>query len=302
MKAGIVGASGYTGVELLRLLAGHPDIDVAVVTAHSHAGEVVGEHTPSLAAAYPGLVYEAAGPEGLGGPSALDGLDGLDVVFCALPHGESQRIVPALRDRVGVIVDLAADFRLRDAALYPTWYGEEHAAPEMLAEAAFGLPELFRPGLAGATLDRRRRLLPDHGGIGPGAAGAGRPGRGERDHRRRGLRGVRRRPRPQGVAALRRGRRGLHGVRLAAPSPHARDGADPGGTGAVHAASRPHGPGDLGDVLRPPGGWSRHRADRTDHRRSSWTCCTRPTTTSPSSWSRTLPPRPRPPPDRIVPT
>ena len=64
MKAGIIGASGYTGVELLRLLAGHPDIDVAVVTAHTHAGQVVGEHTPSLAAAYPGLVYEAAGPAG----------------------------------------------------------------------------------------------------------------------------------------------------------------------------------------------------------------------------------------------
>jgi N-acetyl-gamma-glutamyl-phosphate reductase len=143
MKAGIVGGSGYTGAELLRLLAGHPDIEVAVVTAHTHAGQVVGEHTPSLAAAYPGLVYEAAQPELL---------DGLDVVFCALPHGESQRFVPALRSRVGVIVDLAADFRLRDAALYPAWYGEEHAAPELLSEAAFGLPELFRPELGGATL------------------------------------------------------------------------------------------------------------------------------------------------------
>jgi len=152
MKAGIVGASGYTGVELLRLLAGHPDIEVAVATAHSHAGEMVGIHTPSLAAAYPGLVYEAAGPEALQDLGALDRLDGLDVVFCALPHGESQRIVPALRGRVGVIVDLAADFRLRDAALYPAWYGEDHEAPELLSEAAFGLPELFRADLAGATL------------------------------------------------------------------------------------------------------------------------------------------------------
>jgi N-acetyl-gamma-glutamyl-phosphate reductase len=165
MKAGIVGASGYTGVELLRLLAGHPDIDVAVVTAHSHAGQVVGEHTPSLAAAYPGLVYEAAGPEGLHGEGALDGLDGLDVVFCALPHGESQRIVPALRERVGLIVDLAADFRLHDAALYPTWYGEEHAAPELLAEAAFGLPELFRSGLEGATLIAAAGCYPTTAGL-----------------------------------------------------------------------------------------------------------------------------------------
>jgi N-acetyl-gamma-glutamyl-phosphate reductase len=143
MKAGIVGGSGYAGAELLRLLAGHPDIEVTVVTAHAHAGQVVGEHTPSLAAAYPGLVYEAADPEVM---------DGLDLVFCALPHGESQRIVPELRKRVGLIVDLAADFRLGDPTLYPTWYGEAHRAPELLAEAVFGLPELFRNDLSGATL------------------------------------------------------------------------------------------------------------------------------------------------------
>jgi N-acetyl-gamma-glutamyl-phosphate reductase len=159
MKAGIVGASGYTGVELLRLLAGHPDIDVAVVTAHTHAGQVVGEHNPSLAAAYPGMVYEAAGPQ------ALDLLDGLDVVFCALPHGESQRMVPALRERVGLIVDLAADFRLHDAALYPTWYGEEHGAPALLEEAAFGLPELFRSGLTGATLVAAAGCYPTAAGL-----------------------------------------------------------------------------------------------------------------------------------------
>ncbi len=143
MKAGIVGASGYTGAELLRLLAAHPEIEAAVVTAHSQAGRAVGEHTPSLAAAYPGLVYEESDPVRL---------EGLDVVFCALPHGESQRIVPELRGRVGLVVDLAADFRLRDAALYPLWYGEEHAAPELLAEAVYGLPELSRQDLAGATL------------------------------------------------------------------------------------------------------------------------------------------------------
>src|SRR5580692_10804869 len=143
MKAGILGASGYTGSELLRLLAGHPEFEVAVATAHSHAGEQVGVHTPSLAAAYPGLVYDGNDPARF---------DGLDLVFCGLPHGESQRIVPELRARVGVVVDLAADFRLKDAALYPQWYGEEHAAPELLADAVYGLPELFRDGLAGATI------------------------------------------------------------------------------------------------------------------------------------------------------
>jgi N-acetyl-gamma-glutamyl-phosphate reductase len=102
------------------------------------------------------MVYEAAGP---------DHLDGLDLVFCALPHGESQRIVPALRDRVGVIVDLAADFRLRDPALYPTWYGEVHEAPALLDQAVYGLPELFRPPLAGATLVASAGCYPTAAGL-----------------------------------------------------------------------------------------------------------------------------------------
>jgi N-acetyl-gamma-glutamyl-phosphate reductase len=156
MKAGILGASGYTGSELLRLLAGHPEFELAVATAHSHAGEQVGTHTPSLAAAYPGLVYEDNDPARF---------DGLDLVFCGLPHGESQRIVPALRSRVGLVVDLAADFRLKDAALYPQWYGEEHGAPELLSEAAYGLPELFRPDLDGATLVAAAGCYPTTAGL-----------------------------------------------------------------------------------------------------------------------------------------
>jgi N-acetyl-gamma-glutamyl-phosphate reductase len=156
MKVGIVGASGYTGAELLRLLAGHPDFEVAVATAHSHAGEAVGTRTPSLAGAYPGLVYEE---------SDAARFDGLDLVFCALPHGESQRMVPALRAHVGVLVDLAADFRLRDASLYPQWYGEEHGAPELLGEAVYGLPELFREGLAGATLVAAAGCYPTSAGL-----------------------------------------------------------------------------------------------------------------------------------------
>jgi N-acetyl-gamma-glutamyl-phosphate reductase len=156
MKAGIIGASGYTGAELLRLLAGHPEIEVALVTAHSHAGQLVGEHTPSLAAAYPGVVYEAADP---------NAFEGLDLVFCALPHGESQRLVPELRGKVRLIVDLAADFRLRDPSLYPQWYGEAHHAPELLAEAAFGVPELFRADLPGATLVASAGCYPTAAGL-----------------------------------------------------------------------------------------------------------------------------------------
>jgi N-acetyl-gamma-glutamyl-phosphate reductase len=109
-----------------------------------------------LAAAYPGLLYEEQDP---------DRLDGLDLVFCALPHGESQRIVPALRGRVGVVVDLAADFRLREPSLYPEWYGEEHAAPDLLAEAAYGLPELFRAQLPGARLVAAAGCYPTAAGL-----------------------------------------------------------------------------------------------------------------------------------------
>jgi N-acetyl-gamma-glutamyl-phosphate reductase len=139
---GIVGASGYGGAELLRLCAGHPGLAVVAAQAGSHAGEAVATHTPSLAAAYPDLTY---------GPTDPDALDGLDVVFLALPHGRSQSVVPELLDRVGVVVDLAADFRLTDPADYPTWYGEPHTAPELLSTFAYGLPELHRTELVGAT-------------------------------------------------------------------------------------------------------------------------------------------------------
>jgi len=143
ISAGVFGASGYTGVELLRLCSGHPEIDVVLATGDSTAGSNVGDLYPNLAGAYPDLVV--VGPD----PAAADGLD---LVFLALPHGASQAVVPDLRKRVGKVVDLAADFRLRDPGLYPTWYGAPHAAPDLLAEFAFGIPELFRDDLRGADL------------------------------------------------------------------------------------------------------------------------------------------------------
>ena len=139
----MVGASGYAGTELLRLCAGHPDLEVLVAAGGTSAGELVARHTPSLAAAYPALRYE---------PTDAAGLEGLDVVFLALPHGESQRLVPRLAGRVGALVDLAADFRLKDPALYPRWYGDAHASPSLLADFVYGLPELFRDELRGARM------------------------------------------------------------------------------------------------------------------------------------------------------
>ena len=142
-SVGIIGASGYLGAELLRLCAIHPNLDVKVATGDSQAGSPVAELYPSLAGAYGDAAFE---------PFDASRFDGLDAVFLALPHGHSQELVPDLRKRVGAVIDLAADFRLKDAAQYPTWYGEEHLHPELLAEAAFGLPELFRSSLDGATL------------------------------------------------------------------------------------------------------------------------------------------------------
>ena len=143
VRVGVVGASGYTGAELLRLIAGHPDFELVYATGDSSAGVRAADLYPSLAAAYPDLVFESYEPSAV---------DGLDLVFLGLPHGASQAIVPDLRKRVGKIVDLAADFRLRDASLYPEWYGEEHTAPALLAEFVFGIPELYRSQLEGADL------------------------------------------------------------------------------------------------------------------------------------------------------
>lgn len=140
-KVGIIGASGFTGAELLRLCADHPELDVAVATGDSQAGERLADLYPSLAAAYGDLRYQRF-------QSSL--VDGLDLVFLGLPHGASQALVPQLVGQVAHIVDLAADFRLADPALYPTWYGAAHTAPELLDRFAYGLPELFRSRILAA--------------------------------------------------------------------------------------------------------------------------------------------------------
>jgi N-acetyl-gamma-glutamyl-phosphate reductase len=142
VRIGIVGASGFTGAELLRLAAGHPDLEVVLATGDTQAGTPVAALYPSLAAAYPDLVFTPYDPAACAG---------LDLVFLGLPHGASQAIVPELVGKVAHLVDLAADFRLHDAALYPQWYGEVHTAPELLTDFAYGIPELFRAEILGAA-------------------------------------------------------------------------------------------------------------------------------------------------------
>ncbi|MDQ1402942.1 MAG: N-acetyl-gamma-glutamyl-phosphate reductase [Actinomycetota bacterium] len=139
----MLGASGYTGAELLRICAAHPDLEVVHVTAESQAGRKVADLYPSLASWAGNRVFATTDPLAV---------DDIDLAFLALPHGVSQSVVPDLRKRVSHIVDLSADFRLKDAALYPQWYKAEHEAPELLAEFAYGLPELNRAELADAEL------------------------------------------------------------------------------------------------------------------------------------------------------
>lgn len=143
VRLAVIGASGYTGAELLRLCAQHPSFDLVLATGDSHAGVRAAALYPSLSAAYPDLVFEEVD---------LDRVDGLDLVFLGLPHEASMSLVPQLGGRVGLVVDLSAAFRLKDASLYPRWYGFEHDQTDHLARAEFGLPELFRDRLGGASL------------------------------------------------------------------------------------------------------------------------------------------------------
>lgn len=143
VSVGIIGASGYTGAELLRLCAQHPDLEVVYATGDSQAGTLAASLYPSLTAAYPDLVFEEFD---------LARTAGLDVVFLGLPHEASMAMAPQLVGRVGCVVDLSAAYRLKDASLYPRWYGFEHDQPGLLAEAVYGLPELYREELKGARL------------------------------------------------------------------------------------------------------------------------------------------------------
>jgi N-acetyl-gamma-glutamyl-phosphate reductase len=139
-RAAVVGGSGYTGAELLRLLALHPEIQVELVTADANAGATVAELYPSLASAYEGVTYEQVAPAALAG---------FDLAFLCLPHGASQAMAGELVDTVGHVVDLGADFRL-PADQYERWYGEAHTAPGLLERFAFGMPELYRDQILAA--------------------------------------------------------------------------------------------------------------------------------------------------------
>jgi len=142
IKVGIVGGTGYTGVELLRLLAQHPHCELRVITSRKEAGTGVAEMFPNLRGRI-GLKFTE--------PSAA-ALNGCDVVFFATPNGVAMNEARALYDAGVRMVDIAADFRIRDVALWEKWYGMKHACPELVAEAVYGLPEVNRDKIRNARL------------------------------------------------------------------------------------------------------------------------------------------------------
>jgi N-acetyl-gamma-glutamyl-phosphate reductase len=140
ISASIVGATGYTGAVLTDILAEHPDVRLHVLTSKSHEGRGVAEVFPDLRVPGRYTEYSAAA------------LEGSDVAFVCYPHGESHEVVAALVDGGCRVIDLSADFRLKDAAAYQSWYGFAHPRPDLVSEAVFGLPEKYRGEIKEARL------------------------------------------------------------------------------------------------------------------------------------------------------
>lgn len=142
IRVGIVGGTGYTGVELLRLLARHPEVELKAITSRGDAGKPVADMFPSLRG-HVGLAFS---------DPAQAGLEECDAVFFATPNGIAMQQVPALLDAGVKVIDLAADFRLKDAADWEKWYGMPHACPHLLEQAVYGLPEVNREQIRAARL------------------------------------------------------------------------------------------------------------------------------------------------------
>ncbi len=142
IQAGIVGATGYTGVELVRLLAGHPQVNLKVITSRAEAGTAVADLFPNLRGH---LEITFSSPD-------IKALKSCDVVFFATPNGTAMDMVDELLEAGVRVIDLAADFRIKDVDVWQQWYGMKHACPDYVTEAVYGLPELNREAIKGARL------------------------------------------------------------------------------------------------------------------------------------------------------
>ena len=139
IRACVVGATGYAGIEACRLILGHPDLELTMATDRKEAGTRLDAVYPAFAGACD-LALSLPEPDTIAAAA--------DVAFLAVPHTASLALTPALLERGVTVLDLSADYRLRDAAVYEDWYATPHTSPELLGRTVYGLPELFRPGLA----------------------------------------------------------------------------------------------------------------------------------------------------------
>lgn len=143
LSVGIVGASGYAGGELLRLLLQHPEVEVKLATSKQYAGEYLFKAHPNLKG-LTDLRFTSDSP--------VDAATKVDLLFMAVPHGSSAKVTPAVVEQGTRVIDLSADFRLRNPSDYPVWYGWEHPAPDLLEKFVYGLPELHRDQIASSRL------------------------------------------------------------------------------------------------------------------------------------------------------
>lgn len=147
LRTAIIGASGYSGEELVRVLLGHPQVEVVALASRSLAGKTIAEAMPPLAPLAPaGLAFEDHQPE------AMAAREDVDCVFLALPHGVAAEFAVPARKAGKVVIDLSADFRVHDPEVYADFYGAEHPAPDLLPDAVYGLPELHREAIKTAGL------------------------------------------------------------------------------------------------------------------------------------------------------
>lgn len=142
IKAAVLGATGYAGIELVRLLTNHPEVSIEILGSQSFAGKPISDVYQNFRHI---LEKECSEVD-------LDEAAKCDVAFTALPHGASKEVIPALLEKGLKVIDLSGDYRYDDAAVYEEWYGEKHSSPELLKESVYGLPELHREKIKGARL------------------------------------------------------------------------------------------------------------------------------------------------------
>lgn len=143
IRAGVLGATGYAGIETVRILSTHPEVEITKLVSHSFAGKKISEVYPSLAGICDMVLSEL---------DSADVAQNCDVVFTALPHGASKTVIPEIYDLGVRVIDLSGDFRYNDIKTYEKWYGEPHCAPEILAKSVYGLCEIHRDEIKGATI------------------------------------------------------------------------------------------------------------------------------------------------------